>query len=195
MDTMELYRRAQDGFDAVLAQVPADGWDVPSTCAGWTVRDVTGHVIWGQHQLRAWATGEDYAESAGAPGAPHPAVLASENPVATWRAARAACLAALTEATLTRMTSIPGLGEVPVAAVVTLLTADLVGHTWDIGHTVGMDVRLDPTLVTMTFDWAQSNALRRPGFFGPEVTPPADADEQTRMLAYLGRAAWQPVPA
>jgi hypothetical protein len=34
-----------------------------------------------------------------------------------------------------------------------------------------------------------------PGFFGPELTPPPDADEQTRWLAYLGRAAWQPVAA
>lgn len=193
METMELYRRALDGFDAVLAQVPADGWDVPSTCAGWTVRDVAGHAIWGQHQLRAWATDEDYDEPAGAPGAPHPAVLASGDPVATWRAARSACLATLTDAALTRMTSIPGLGQVPVAAVVTLLTTDLVGHTWDIGYASGMDVRLDPALVTMAFGWARTNVLRRPGFFGPEVTPPVGADEQTRMLAYLGRAAWQPV--
>jgi hypothetical protein len=55
------------------------------------------------------------------------------------------------------------------------------------------DVRLDPTLVTMAFDWARTNVVRRPGFFGPELAPPADASEQTRMLAYLGRAAWQPV--
>ncbi len=27
------------------------------------------------------------------------------------------------------------------------------------------------------------------GFFGPELTPPTDVDEQTRMLAFLGRAA------
>lgn len=31
--------------------------------------------------------------------------------------------------------------------------------------------------------------------FEPELTVPAEADEQTRMLAFLGRAAWQPVPA
>jgi hypothetical protein len=36
--------------------------------------------------------------------------------------------------------------------------------------------------------------VRRSGFIGPELTPPEDADEQTRMLAFLGRAAWQPVP-
>jgi len=194
-DTMELYRRAGDRLDAVLAAVAADQWDAPSACAEWTVRDVAGHVIWGQHQIRAWATGEEYAERAGAPGAPHPAVLAGEDPVATWRAAREASLAALTPQALARMTSIPGIGEVPVAAVVPLLITDHVVHAWDIGHAFGMDVRLDPALVAVAFEWARAHAARGPGFFGPELTPPADADEQSRMLAYTGRATWQPAPA
>jgi uncharacterized protein (TIGR03086 family) len=195
MDTMEMYRRAQDGFDAMLAAVRQDQWDVPSACAGWTVRDVAGHVIWGQLQMRAWATGEDYAEMTGAPGAPHPAAMAGDDPVATWRAARESSVATLTPDTLARMTSITGIGAIPLAAVIPLLITDHVAHTWDIGHALGKDVRLDPTLVPVAFDWARTNVVRRPGFFGPELIPPAGADEQTRMLAFLGRATWQPVPA
>ncbi|MGA6168263.1 TIGR03086 family metal-binding protein [Amycolatopsis magusensis] len=195
MDTMQAYRRAQDEFDAVLAAVPDGRWDEPSACAEWTVRDVAGHVIWGQRQMRAWATGEEYTERAGAPGAPHPADLAGDDPLATWRAAREATVAALTEAALERTTSISGLGEVPLRAVVTLLLTDHLVHTWDIGHPLGMDVRLDPALVRVAFDWAKANVVRRPGFFGPEITPPAEADEQTRMLAFLGRTARQPLTA
>jgi uncharacterized protein (TIGR03086 family) len=194
-DTMELYRRAGDGLDAVLAAVPANRWDAPSACAEWTVKDVAGHVIWAQDQMRAWATGEEYAERAGAPGAPHPAVLAGADPVARWRAAREASVAALTAEALARPTSIPGIGEVPVAAVVPLLITDCVAHAWDIGHALGMDSRLDPELIAVAFEWARANVVRGPGFFGPELTPPAGADEQSRMLAYMGRAAWQPVPA
>jgi uncharacterized protein (TIGR03086 family) len=195
MEMMEHYRHAQDGFDAVVAAVPADRWDAPSTCAEWTVRDVAGHVIWGQHQMRAWATGEDDPERTGAPGSPHPGLMAGADPVATWRAARAASVPSLTPEALGRTTSITGLGEVPLVAVLTLLVTDTVVHTWDIGHALGMNVELDPVLVAVAFDWSRANAVRRPGFFGPELTPPADADEQTRMLAFLGRAAWQPVPA
>jgi len=58
MDILNPYRRAQEGLDAVLATVRPDQWDTPSTCSEWTVRDIAGHVIWGQRQLRAWATGE-----------------------------------------------------------------------------------------------------------------------------------------
>jgi uncharacterized protein (TIGR03086 family) len=195
MDTMESYRLAQDGFDAVLATVGQDQWDLPSACAEWTVGDVAGHVIWAQHQMRAWTCGEEYGERAGAPGAPHPAKLAGGDPVTTWREARTASVATLSEEALARTTSLPGMGEVPLAAVVALLITDSVAHTWDIGHAIGLDVRLEPELVTTTFDWARKNAVRRPGFFGPELEPPAGADEQTRMLAFLGRQAWLPVTA
>jgi uncharacterized protein (TIGR03086 family) len=193
MDAMQGYRKAQDDFEAVLAAVRPDQWDAPSACAEWTVRDVAGHAIWGQRQMRAWATGADYADGRGAPGAPHPGELAGSDPVALWRAARAESVATLTPDALERTTSITGMGEVPLAAIVTLLTTDLVTHTWDVGHGLGMDVKLDPALVTVAFDWARSNVVRRPGFFGPELTPPADSDEQTRMLAFLGRAPWEPV--
>ncbi|MCR6487918.1 TIGR03086 family metal-binding protein [Amycolatopsis sp. OK19-0408] len=192
MDTTDLYRRAQDGFDAALAEVREDQWDLPSACTEWTVRDVTGHVIWGQRQLQAWATGADYAETAGAPGAPHPAVLATTDPLETWRAARKESVATLTDEALRRTVTLPGLGAVPLAGIVTLLITDLVAHRWDIGSALGRDVRLEPDLVDVAFGWARANAVRRPGFFGPELVPPAGADEQTRMLAFLGRRA---VPA
>jgi uncharacterized protein (TIGR03086 family) len=186
MDMMELYLRAQDGFDKVLTGVGPDQWDQPSACAEWSVRDVAGHVIWGQRQLRAWATGEEYGE-AGGPGTPHPGALAVGDPVALWRAARDAATPTLTAETLARPTAIPGIGEVPLAAIVALLTTDTVTHTWDIGHPLGADVTLDPAVVSAAFEWSRANIMRRPGFFGPELTPPAGADEQTRLLAFLGR--------
>ena len=119
VDAMERYRRAQDGFDAVLAAVPDDRWDAPSACAQWTVRDVAGHVIWGQEQLRHWATGQEYAVTTGAPGAPHPGELAGGDPLATWRRGRAAAVESLTEEALARTIRLPGLGERPLSAMVT----------------------------------------------------------------------------
>ena len=192
---MELYKLAQDRMDAVLAQVRDDQWDRPSACTEWTVRDVAGHVAWGQGQLGAWATGADFERPQGAPGTPHPGELTGPDPVATWRVARAEADAVLTEETLARTTTITGIGEVPLAGVLPLLITDLTTHSWDIGHALGMDVRLEPELVGAAFEWARANVVRRPGFFDHEVTPPADADEQTRLLAFLGRVAWRPVPA
>ena len=86
--TMDTYRRAQDLFDSVLAAVPANSWGSDTTCPEWTVKDITGHVIWGQHLVRHWATGQEYPVTTGAPGAPHPAKMAGDDPLTTWRAAR-----------------------------------------------------------------------------------------------------------
>lgn len=187
--TLGSYRRAQDVFGAVLSTVQVDGWQHPSTCAGWTVADVAGHVIWGQEQLRHWALDVPYAEMAGAPGAPHPAQMAGDHPVTTWRLARATADAALTPEGLDRPVTLPGVGETTVRGLVPLLVTDLLAHAWDIAHPLGIGVDLDPTLLPGSFAWARDNVIRMPGFFGPELTPPADADEPARWLAYLGRAA------
>jgi uncharacterized protein (TIGR03086 family) len=192
MDTMELYRQAQDGFDAVIAAVRPDQWDAPSVCTEWTVRDVAGHVIWGQRQLRAWALDENYDEEGG-PGSARPGPRTGDDPVATWRAARAESVATLTDEALARPITIPVIGTVPLVAMVSLLVTDHIVHTWDIGHALGMDVAQNPALISVAFDWAKQRVLRAPGFFGPELTAPDGADERTRMLAFLGRAAWQPV--
>lgn len=186
MNVMDLYFRAQDGFDTVLTGVEPGQWEAPSECAEWSVRDVAGHLIWGQRQLRAWATGDHYAEQGG-PGSAHPAVVIDADPLTDWRAAREAATTELSEEALARPTTVPGIGEVPLIALVTLLLTDTVTHTWDIGHAIGVDVKLDPEAVTVAFEWSRRNAMRRPGFFGPELPAPDDADEQARMLAFLGR--------
>lgn len=196
MDVTTRYRQAEELFDEVVAAVRPDRWDAPSACADWTVRDVAGHVTWGRWQMRAWATGEQYDEPAGAPGAPHPGVLAGDDPVTAWRTARDAANPALTPAALARTTTITGMGVVPVTAVVELLAVDTLTHAWDIAHGLGTSLSLPGELVEFASDWAhRTNLTRVPGFFDPELTPPDSTDDQTRLLAFLGRAAWQPVPA
>jgi uncharacterized protein (TIGR03086 family) len=192
---MDAYRRSQDGFEAVLAQVPAQKWDSPSACAQWTLRDVVGHVIWGQEQLRHWATGQQYGRTDGAPGAAHPGGLARVNPVESFRGVRAAAVESLTREALCRTVRVPGLGNQPLASIITLLITDHLAHAWDIGHALGLGIRLESDLVAGSLAWAHDHIVRVPGFFGPELAVPPDADVQTRWLAYLGRAAWQPVPA
>ena len=156
------YWRAQEGFDAVLATVPSETWDWPSACPQWTLRDVVGHVVWAQEQLRHWATEQDYANRTGAPGAPHPAEMAGADPLATWRGARAATLETLTGEALSRRVNLPGLGRQALADVLALLVTDHLVHTWDIGHPLGLDVRLDIDLVAGSFAWAHDHVVRVP---------------------------------
>ncbi|HEX6444383.1 MAG TPA: TIGR03086 family metal-binding protein [Streptosporangiales bacterium] len=195
MDTLESYRRAQDGFDAVLTRVPADRWDAPSPCKEWTVRDLAGHIVWGQNQMGAWASGTEYAASTGFPGSTKPGQLAGDDPVATWHAARAAADEALTPEVLGKLVTVEGLGDVPLAVMVEILTNDLLIHGWDVAAGAGIDPGLDAELVKAATDWAHRSIVRRPGFFGAELPAPDGADEQDRLMAYLGRNPAAPVPA
>ncbi|MBB5912880.1 uncharacterized protein (TIGR03086 family) [Nocardia transvalensis] len=186
-DTLEAYGRALDELELVLAKVDAGQWDSASACAEWTVRDVAGHVTWGQCQMRAWASGEDFTDRTGAPGASHPAALTGGDPVRAFRDARAACDSTLTDSGLARIVALPGLGEIPVAAILPLLLTDSITHAWDIAHPLGIEIQLPPDLVTRAFDWSRANVVRAPGFFGPELSPPTESDQQHRLMAYLGR--------
>jgi uncharacterized protein (TIGR03086 family) len=191
-DTMAQYQRAQDGFDEVLAGVGADDWDRPSMCIEWTIRDVTGHVVWGQRLAHGWAVGHEYTATGGAPGSPHPGrdELAGAPPLETWRAARAATTSALTPEALGRQIVANGFGEIPLEVFITALVTDFLAHTFDIAHSLDHDVRLAPEVVPPAFAWSRAGIVRAPGVIGPELTPPDNADEQTRFMAFLGRRAW-----
>ena len=76
-------------------------------------------------------------------------------------------------------------------AVGEFICGDLVVHQWDLARATGQDETLDPDEVRNMHAalLPLDEVLRRPGVFGPKVEPPADADEQTAFLAFLGRQA------
>jgi len=195
MNPLDPYNRALDELASSLSKVRADGWDVPTPCQLWTVRDIAGHVIWGQEQLRCWATGDEYAGPPGGPGTPHPAELAQPDALSRWQRARGASDAVLRTAPLEQPITVHALGEVPLATMVTVLTNDSLIHAWDIRHACGDGTPLPGDLVSASEEWARGNVRRLPGFFGPELAPPEGADQQERWLAFLGRAAWQTTTA
>ncbi|WP_433323943.1 TIGR03086 family metal-binding protein [Spirillospora sp. CA-294931] len=178
------YHRALDLFEGVVGGVPRDGWDAASPCEGWTARDVAGHVIAGQHMIRALATGGTAPETDQEPGrhCVGDALLA-------WRSARKDCEAALTPEALRRPIPFAGLGELPLGDYLGGYILEPLVHAWDLGRAAGQRVRLDPDLVHHAFATAHvvAGPLRRAGRLGPALPAPPRADEQTRLLAFLGR--------
>jgi uncharacterized protein (TIGR03086 family) len=190
MTVFENYLRAVDGFDRVVAAVPTDRWDTGSACTEWTNRDVLGHVTWGQDLVRHLATGVPFTSRTGAPGAPEPGVLVrGADPLPTWRAARDASVRTLTPDALARVVELRAFGTLPLAGFVEALTVDFLAHTWDIGSRVGVPVRLDADLVETGHRWAlvRLPGPRGPGGFDDPVEPGPGADDQERLLAFLGR--------
>jgi uncharacterized protein (TIGR03086 family) len=69
------------------------------------------------------------------------------------------------------------------------LGLDMLIHGWDIARATGQDETMPEEEVTRVYADAQSlaDSLRMGGVCGPEVQVPADASEQDKLLATLGR--------
>lgn len=178
------YHRALDLFEGLLAGVPGDGWDAPSPCDGWTARDVAGHVTGGQYLIRSLATGEPAPDVN-----TDPARFVPGDVMAAWREARKEAAAALTPEGLSRPVPVGALGRLPLGDYLQGYILEPLVHAWDLARATGQPSRLDPDLVHHAFATAHMIAadLRTAGHLAPQLPAPQGADEQTRLLAFLGR--------
>lgn len=176
------HRTLAEAFGATIAAVPADRWESPSPCVKWTARDVVRHLVDVQSTFLR-LVGRELGEV--------PSV--DDDPAAAWRAASAVMQAELDDPVRAAAEFSGYVGRSTLAeAVDRFVCFDLVIHRWDLARAVGLDVRLPPAevprLQTVAEDFGV--AIRDHGVCGAALTPPAGADEQTRLLAYLGRQAW-----
>lgn len=167
-----------DSFDARVQATEPDAWDNVSPCDGWAARDVVALVSANLNRIGAGLVG----------GAPAEFDVAGDA-AAQWNAARNGFAQAIAEGDLSQ--TMPGpMGEMSAGDLIGRIIAnDVLVHTWDLARAVGGDERLDPAAVSGRFKGMKplDEMIRRPGAFGPKVTPPAGADEQTEFLCFLGR--------
>lgn len=182
------YRRALDTFERALSGVAGDRWAAASPCAGWTARDVAGHVIGGQYLVTALADG---SPCQGAPMdiATEPGRFCADDPMVAWAAARKAATDALTPEALRRPVPFGAFGELPLNDLLGGGILELLIHSWDLARATGQPVRLDADLVHHAFATAQvlAPSLRRAGHYATPIKPRPGADELARLLAFLGR--------
>jgi uncharacterized protein (TIGR03086 family) len=165
----------------------ATDWDAPAPVAGWTARDVVGHLV-------EWFPGF-LSGGAGIDLPAGPGVHA--DPVAAWRTQAEAVQALLDDpATADRVLSNPHTGDLPLPeAIDRFYTSDVFMHTWDLARATGQDETLDPAECADLLAGMQpiEELLRSSGQYGAAVPVPDDADVQTRMLAFIGRdPEWRP---
>ncbi|MDQ1705473.1 MAG: hypothetical protein QOF18_1839 [Frankiaceae bacterium] len=183
----ELFDRAAERFGAVVHGVGSGQWGDATPCTDWDVRALVNHLV---YELR-WAppllAGQTIAEV----GTRFDGDLLGDDPSAAWddavRAARAAVAAPGALDTTVHLS----FGDTPAMGYLTQLTGDLAVHAWDLARGIGADDTLDPELVGYITEAVKPMAaeLAASGMFDPPADVPADADEQTRMLALFGRRA------
>lgn len=177
--TAELYRRLSNRLSETVASVTPDGWQSPSPCPDWTVRDVLDHVI-GLHEALLTMAGQDV-----------PAM--GDEPAERWETVSTAAQTALDDPEVANRTFDSQFAGVTSLSRIfdTFGAVDLVVHRWDIAHGAGVDDTMadDDLALVWNFVKDKGDMMRTPGGFGPELDAGDDPTEQERVLAFLGRAA------
>jgi uncharacterized protein (TIGR03086 family) len=174
------YRRVAADFTRRVESVPPDAWENDSPCEGWVARDVVAHLV-------DWLSAFFFGMWAIDPG---PIPPAAENPRGAWAAVDHAIQAALDDPSVAAQTRETPMGVQSFeAAVDQICTPDVLVHTWDLARATGLDDTLDAAAVHRFVEsmGPADEAMRASGHFGPKVDVPDDADEQTRLIAFMGR--------
>lgn len=175
------YRWVTAQFTQRVKEVPEDAWQNPAPCEGWVARDVVGHLV---EWLPAFFFGKW--------GIPHPdRPSVEEDPLGAWVAVSDTIQTALDDpAVAGRVEPDPRMGPMSFEQAIEMIcTADIFMHTWDLARATGLDETLDPDEVHRLFVGMEpmDEMLRQSGQYGPRVPVPDEADEQTKLLAFIGR--------
>lgn len=177
----ERCRRVAGRFTARANEVPDAAWEYPAPCDGWVARDVVRHLV-------EWIPA--FLAAAGGPPLPvGPSV--DDDPAGAWAALGAGIQSLLDDpvASATEL-SHPRAGTHRLDdAISAFFLGDVVVHTWDLARAAGLDETLDADVVHDMLVGMEplDEMLRASGHYGPRIEVPADADEQTRLIAFTGR--------
>ena len=172
---IERWSAVADTFNERVAGVPEGRWDDPAPCEGWVARDVVQHLAeWVPGFFAQWDV--DFE--------PLP-----DEPIARWQRVDAVIRMGLADPVIAERQRDTPMGPKTFAeAVEAFVLGDVLVHTWDLARATGQDERLDPVEVNVIYVAMQpADEVIRGEHFGPKVPVPDDADEQTKLLAFVGR--------
>ena len=176
----ERFRKIAAAFTDRVQAVPEDAWSNPAPPEGWDARDVVRHLV-------EWMSGF-WSSNAGIELPKGPSV--DEDPLGAWLALRDGLQAMLDDPEVASREYDMRMGRMKVEDAVDMIcTNDVFLHTWDLARATGLDETLDPDEVHTMLQGMEpmDELLRSSGHYGPRVEVPDDADEQTRLMAFIGR--------
>ncbi|WP_165521866.1 TIGR03086 family metal-binding protein [Micromonospora zingiberis] len=177
-EVVQRYLRRSDTFARTVATVPETGWDAPTPCGDWTVRDLAAHVA----EMNTIHLGR---VDTSAPAVPS----VTGDPLAAWQSIQREVCRGLTDPAIASVPVGGRLGDWTYAEIIDrAVGVELVVHHWDLARALGWRARIDPADVAHLWQTIELVGEEEVRFgFGPAVPAPTDADEQARLLAYLGR--------
>ncbi|ADD39781.1 TIGR03086 family metal-binding protein [Stackebrandtia nassauensis] len=192
MDHRQQYRQAQLDLVDIVRNLKDEDLDAPTTCSGWTVRDILKHVTQNAYSTAAKLRDEEYdPETDERLGND----LREEFPLASdaaWEYNKQ-------DKVLEQKIQFAGT-EQPGWVALAFQFADILVHQWDISHSLSRPITLRPDAVadatTIAGMIPDGDEFRGPGKpFGRIVATDSD-DPQDKLLAITGRdPRWTPAAA
>ncbi|MFI9365090.1 TIGR03086 family metal-binding protein [Kitasatospora sp. NPDC053057] len=180
---VEQIERAAATTGALIAGIGPEQWKLPTPCADWDVTALVNHLVGGIHLYVGQLTDTD-------PGKAHEDDWLGDDPVAAYRSAAAADLAAWRRPGALDHSVTISLGEVPGEFAATVHLTELAVHGVDIAVATGQENLLDTELLEGLLAAIRQlgvDPYRVPGIFGPEAPAAEGAPVHLRLLAHLGR--------
>ena len=176
----ERYQWVAAQFSKRVDEVAESAWDDPAPVEGWVARDVVGHLV---EWLPAFFCATWGLEPPGGPSV-------ADDPAGAWHALDALVQRAFADPAVADAERDTRMGSSTFAQTFDMIgTTDVFFHTWDLARATGLDETLDPDEVHRLLEGMEpmDQMLRESGQYGPRVPVPDDADEQTKLIAFLGR--------
>lgn len=128
----------------VVAAVPPAGWSLPTPCASWCTRDVLNHVVATTTKFSMFACGLVQA-----PRTPAGDLLGAD-PLDAFERCRAYSTESWAHTDLHKRCHLP-FGTYPAAEAAAINAFDVLVHTWDIAHAVGLPYEPENELTELAY--------------------------------------------
>jgi uncharacterized protein (TIGR03086 family) len=181
-DIRALDHRALASATHAVRLVRPEHLDLPTPCAGWTLRDLIGHMVAENRGFTAAAMGDAQLSSWRDDGV-------GADPAGAFDASTNALVAAFARPGVLESTiRIREFGWYTGEEAIAMHFVDNLVHTWDVARTIGADSTIEDELADAALALAQRWTFERPNVaFDVEVPAPADACAGDRLVALLGR--------
>lgn len=180
-DLTTRYEQALNAFGNLLANVQTEQLSAPTPCPEWDVRALVDHLAW-MNEFVAFGAPQDHDPDR------EPTV---DDLRQRFEASADGLRATLLAPGAAEKTFQMPWGDVTGQQLMTLSLLEHVIHGWDLAHSTGQTVSLDPELYSVALDLAQvamGHVTRGPGHnLGHEVQVAADAPPSDRLAAFYGR--------
>jgi uncharacterized protein (TIGR03086 family) len=181
----ELLDQGLDFFTAIITRLSDDDWERPTPCAGWTARDVLGHLATSTRVAISVMQGRPPVW----PDVARPGDLVRGDPVEFWRGTVVQARDVLRDADLARVMETP-LGRT-VADDLAIPVIDLYVHAWDLGFVAGIAVEIPADVIDYAhayIDPLPEELVRgEDRAFAPQIRLPASATPTEAFIAWTGR--------